>query len=468
MLTNLALSALLLLTACAPSLPMTKTHPIAVPPSFPTADSGNVAADIVWKDFFHDPQLNALINISLKHNQELQIVEQDIYLANNEIMSRQGEFLPKFNLTAGGGVEKVERFSSEDANSVTKFGRAGAMASWEIDIWKKLRNATKSAYYEFLASVDGRNFLMTNLVAEVANTYFELLALDNQLDIVNSYIEILEKVRRFVQLQQQAGRVTALPVKRFEAEVLKNQSRKFEILQQITQAQNKLNMLMGRFPQRIERDAKKFSEFKLAHIKSGIPVKALENRPDVKRAANELEAAKLNVEVARARFYPALSIDGELGYERFNSKHFRDPVTDPFYALTANLTAPILNRKAIKADYFSSNNKQIQAVYEYEKTLIAAYTDVVNQLNTIKNYDAAYAIKVKQVQALNESIEISNTLFKAARVDYVESLLTQRDALEAQVELVEVKKQQLAAYVNLYKALGGGWKGSAKDVESNY
>jgi outer membrane protein TolC len=216
---------------------------------------------------------------------------------------------------------------------------------------------------------------------------------------------------------------------------------------------------MGRYPQNVSRDSKNFPTMTVVSVNSSVPVKLLDNRPDVKKAALELEATKLNVEVARARFYPSLSIDGGAGYETFNSKHFTPSVTDSFYAIAANLSAPILNRQAIKADYLSANNKQVQAVYRYEQTLVQAYSDVVNQLNTIKNFDQMYAMKLNQVKALNEAIDVSNTLFKAARVDYVESLLTQRDALEAQVELVEVKQQQLSAYVNLYKVLGGGWHG---------
>jgi multidrug efflux system outer membrane protein len=467
------LSCLLLLEACAPTLPMLKKNSVPLPSKFPeTSETSSTAnalnPEVLWKDFFHDQRLSSLINLALKNNQELNILEQEINVANNEIMLRQGEYLPKFQAGFGGGIEKTERFSTEDANGPVKFGRAGVSATWEVDIWKKLRNATKSAYYSYLATVEGKRFLVTTLVAEIANTYFELMAFDNQLEIVDRYIGILQQITGFIQLQQQAGRVTSLPVKRFEAEVLKNQAKKFQLKQQIIVTQNRLNTLMGRYPQNINRDSKNFSTFTLSHINSAIPVKLLDNRPDVKKASLELEAAKLNVDVARARFYPSLSIEGGAGYENFNSKHFENPVTTSFYALAANISAPILNRKAIKADYFSSNNKQLQAIYHFEQTLIQAYSDVVNQLNTIKNYDSMFEIKTKQVEALNESIEISNTLFKAARVDYVESLLTQRDSLEAQVELVEVKKQQLSAYVNLYKALGGGWRGEDGKYESNY
>lgn len=450
---------LLLLEACAPTLPAFQKSNLDLPSTFPNEGTNQTSsADILWQNFFNDPNLIILIENALKNNQELAILEQEINIANNEIMSRRGEYLPKFNAGGSGGVEKTERFSSEDANSPTKFGRFGITTTWEIDIWKKLRNATKAAYYNYLSSIEGRKYVITNVVAEVANTYFELMALDNQLKIISQYIEILTQIKDMVKLQQTAARTTSLAVKRFEAEVFKNISRKYSVEQQIIVTQNKLNLLQGRFPQNIKRDSNLFSDLNLASISTSVPSKLLNNRPDVKKAILELEESRINLDVARARFYPSLSIEGGIGYEQFNSKHFEGSPTTMFYGLAANLTAPLLNRMAIKADYFSANNKQIQAIYNYELSIIKAYTEVANQLTILKNLEKIYISKHQQVLALNESIEISNILFKAARVDYIESLFTQRDSLEAQVELIEIKKQQLIASVDLYKSLGGGWK----------
>ncbi len=466
----LVLGILILLQACAPTLPVRSGH-LTVPKDFPLQKIGPAegsAAEVTWQKFFHDPDLASLINVALKNNQELAILEQEINIANNEIMFRQGEYLPKFNVGGNGGVEKAERFSSDDANSPTRFTHGGVNMSWEIDIWKKLRNATKAAYFTYLASIEGRRYIVTNLVAEISSTYFELLALDNQLEIVESYIKVLSQIKSMVDLQLKAARVTSLAVKRFEAEVLKNKSRKYLLRQNIIVTENRLNMLLGRFPQEIKRNPKEFSDYLFATIKTSVPTKLLNNRPDIMQASLQLESAKLNVDVARARFYPSLNIDGNAGYETFNSKHFSGTPTSPFYAIAGGISAPILNRKAIKADYFSADNKQVQAIFNYEKTLVKAFEEVSNQLARIKNLNTIYRLKMRQVKALNASIEISNTLFRAARVDYIEALFTQRDALEAQVELVEIKKQQLTASVNLYRALGGGWKGLNEKFESNY
>ncbi len=468
---GITLCVLLLLQACAPTLPKAKKKSLKLPESFPSladdspskekkseAPKDSASADMSWKDFFHDSELTSLIEVALKNNQELKILEQEIQIANNEIMARRGEYLPRLGFEGDYGVEKTERFSTEDANEPVRFGRAGLVTSWEVDIWRKLRNSTKAAYYEYLSSIEGRKFMVTNLVAETAKTYFELMALDNQLKIVDSYIDILERVKALVDHQQRAAKVTSLAVKRYEAEVLKNKSRRYEIRQRIAITENKLNVLVGRFPRKVERDSDEFLEFSVAKTNAGVPAKLLDNRPDIKEASLDLKAAKLDVKAAKARFYPSLSIEGGVGYENFNSKHFETSPTDLFYNLAANISAPLLNRQAIKADYFSANNEQVKAIYNYEKTLLNAYSEVSNQLTMIKNLDKIYDLKSKEVKALTESIQISNVLFRAARIDYIEALLTQREALGAQVELVEIKKEQLSAYVDLYKSLGGGWR----------
>ena len=467
-----SLGVLFLLESCAPTLPgLKKNHP-TLPEKFPHSSAqqqkSTSGAEILWKDFFALKELKPLIEEAIRKNIELHLRDQEIRIRNNEVLARQGEYLPMFSATASGGVEKAERFSTEDANEPVNFTRVGLSASWEIDIWKKLRNATKSAHLHYLSTIEGRRYVVTGIVAEVANTYFELLAIDNSLKVVDTYVGILSQIRQMVQLQQIAGRVTSLAVKRFEAEVLKNQARLFELRQKQLVTENKLNVLLGRFPKPIPREPEKFLDYSFSTIGSSVPSKLLENRPDIREALLGLEAAKLDVAVAKARFYPSLSIDGEYGYEQFNGKHFDGTVSSIFYGLAAGITMPVLNRKAIKADYYSANSKQIQALYNYELALISGYTEVTNQLFRVKNFNKIFDLKSQEVRALNQSISISNMLFKAARVDYVEALFTQRDALEAQLELIETKKEQLTASVDLYRALGGGWKGISEAYKANY
>ena len=193
-------------------------------------------------------------------------------------------------------------------------------------------------------------------------------------------------------------------------------------------------------------------------VKAGIPAKLLDNRPDVKQAELQLAAAKLDVEVAKARFYPALSIDAGVGYQAFNVKHLVATPESLIFNLAGNLTAPLLNRQAIKAEYFTANAEQVQAVFKYEQTLLQAFTEVANQLAMIQNLAKTYDLSSKQVEKLTEAIEISNVLYQSARADYLEVLTTRRDSLDSQMELIETKLRQMHAMVNIYQALGGGWR----------
>jgi outer membrane protein TolC len=182
----------------------------------------------------------------------------------------------------------------------------------------------------------------------------------------------------------------------------------------------------------------------------------LTNRPDVHAAELGLEAAKLDVKAARAAFYPSFTIDAELGYRAFNPIHLVSTPASLAYRLAGGLVAPLLNRKAIAAQYRMANAMQLQAVIRYEQTVLQAFTDVANQLARIDNLQRSYEFRQQQVEKLARAVETSNLLFQAARADYMEVLLTRRESLEAEMELVETKKQQFLAMVNVYQALGGG------------
>ena len=334
----------------------------------------------------------------------------------------------------------------------------GARASWELDIWRKFRNAKKSAVLNYLASIEGRNFMQTNLIAEIANSYYELLSYDNQLEIVKRNIAIQQNALKIVKQQKQAAKVTELAVQKFQAEVLKNQSYQFYIQQYIVQTENKINYLMGRYPQKIERNTVSLIDLVPYAINFGSPSQLLEKRPDIKAAELKLQASKLDVKVARARFYPSLGISAGLGVQAYDLKYIGKSPESLIYSLAGDLMAPLINRNAIKAAYKSANSKQLQALYEYQQTVLSAFIEVSNQVSEMNNLQSSYELKEKEVASLTNSIKISNDLFKSARADYMEVLLTQRDALEATLELIETKMEQMHARVNMYKALGGGWK----------
>lgn len=443
----------------------------------PAVYAGDTATDSIntaklsWKAFFTDPYLEALIDTALVRNQELNITLQEIEISRNEIRARKGEYLPFVGLKAGAGLEKVGRYTSQgagDASTEITPGREvpealpdyriALQASWEIDIWKKLRNAKKAAVSRYLATVEGRNFLLTNLIAEVANSYYELLALDNQLAIVKQNIDIQNNALRIVKLQKEATRVTELAVRRFEAQVLNTQSLQYGIRQKITETENRINFLLGRYPQPIARSTQEMETLVPTVIQPGMPAQLMANRPDIRQAEQELAAARLDVKVAKARFYPSLGISASIGYQAFDPSYLIKTPQSLLYSIAGDLVAPLINRNAIKATYYTANAKQVQAVFNYERTVLNAYIEVANRLSRIGNIKQSYDLKAQQVKALLQSVDISNTLFKSAQADYMEVLMTQRDALESRFELIESKKQQMNALVDIYQALGGGWQ----------
>lgn len=224
------ISFVLIFIGCKTPTLLQKTENKDVPLSYNDSKDTINSAQLKWKDYFTDQYLDSLITIALQNNQELNITMQEIEISRNEVRARKGEYLPFLGVKGGAGVEKVGRYTSQGANDATtevmpgkEFPEPlqdymiGAYASWELDIWNKLHNAKNSAVSKYLASVEGKNFLVTNLVAEIAHSYYELLALDNQLEIVKQNIEIQNNALKVVKLQKESARVTELAVKRFEA-----------------------------------------------------------------------------------------------------------------------------------------------------------------------------------------------------------------------------------------------------------
>lgn len=463
---------LLLIGGCKSSV-VVRNENRTVPGSYragpDSADTTN-SADINWRKIFDDRYLTALIDTALKNNQELNVTMMEIESAKQDVKARKGEYLPFGSLRLGAGLDKAARYTRDGAveeNLEIKPGKpfpkplgdfnVGAVFSWELDVWGKLRNAKKAAAARYLGSIEGKNFMVTNLISEIAGSYYELLGLDNQLIIVRQNIEIQSNALQVVKQQKEAAKVTQLAVNRFEAQLLNTQNLQYEIQQQIVLTENRINFLTGRFPQPVARDASRFNDMDLDSIYVGVPGQLLQNRPDIRQAEQELVACKLDVKAAKAAFYPSIRLNAGVAFQAFNPAVWFNPASI-LYNVFGDLMAPLLNRNAIQAAYNTANAKQMEAVYNYEKSILIGYTDVVNQLSAIKNYGDSYKTKSKEVTILTQSVDISSSLFNSARADYMEVLLTQREALQTRMELIEIKAKLLNSKVAIYKALGGGWK----------
>lgn len=467
----LATLAVGLAVGCKTPEAVTANASVKLPEQYSQSSDTANTAKMPWRQFFKDPNLVVLIETALQSNQELNITLQEIEIAQNDIRIRKGALLPTVGIRAGAGLEKVGRYTSQgagDASTEITPGKetpdplgdftVAAQAHWEVDIWKKLRNSKKAATDRYLATVEGRNFVLTNLIAEIADSYYELLALDNQMAIVKQSIALQQNGLEIVKVQKQAARATEMAVQKFEAEVHQSESLQYGIAQQIKETENRINLLLGRYPQEIIRTQTPFNDLAVAPIQSGIPVQLLANRPDIRQAELELAAAKLDVKAARAEFYPSLDISASIGLQAFKPSYLTRLPESLLYSVIGDLAAPLINRNAIKAEFKNANARQLQTLYHYERTVLNAYLEVANQLSKADNLAKSYVLRTQQVEALNRSIEVSNDLFRSARADYLEVLLTQRDALEARLELAETKKEQLTTVVHVYRDLGGGWQ----------
>ena len=213
----------------------------------------------------------------------------------------------------------------------------------------------------------------------------------------------------------------------------------------------------SRYPQSIARDTTGILNLAPTQVSTGIPSQLLKNRPDIKQAELELITSKLDVQVARAEFYPSFNISAGLGLQSFSPKYLLTFPESLLFSLAGDVAGPLINKNAIKAEYYNANARQIKALYNYDCTILNAYIEIATELSTIKNQQQIFLLKSKQVDTLSASVEISNALFRSARADYLEVLLTQRDALESKLDLIETRLRQLNAVTNIYRALGGGW-----------
>jgi NodT family efflux transporter outer membrane factor (OMF) lipoprotein len=334
----------------------------------------------------------------------------------------------------------------------------GLNASWEIDIWGKLQNQRKSAFANYLSSIEGTNFVISNLVADVALAYYELIALDNELVIITQTIRQQQEALEVVKLQKDAGRSNELVVQQFHAQLLNSKIYEFEINQKILEQVNLINFLLGRYPKSIER-RKDNIFFKIPlDISSGLPSQLLSNRPDLREAEFQLQATMFDLKVAKAAFFPNLMITAGIGFQAFNSKFlFVNPASLAYSAL-GGLVSPLVNRNALKAQFNTAKSSQLSAMYNYQKTILNGYVEVVNELSNLDMLQQVISLKQKHSDVLTQSVETAYELYKSGRATYLEVLLIQQNSLQTQLELINVNKRQHFAMVNIYKALGGGWR----------
>ncbi|WP_134091499.1 efflux RND transporter permease subunit [Olivibacter sp. XZL3] len=434
-------------------------------------------ATISWRSFFQDEYLLKLIDTALANNPDMRQALYRVEIARANMRLGKNALFPSINAVAEAGLRKYGFYTMDGiGNYDTNFSEnlkddervpdpvpdyfLGLRASWEIDIWGKLKNRRKAAFARFLASYEGQKLVQTQLIAEIASAYFELLALDNELYILEKNIALQQESYELVQVQKEGGRATELGVQQMRAILMNSKSRKEMVLQQINSKENYLNFLCGRFSSPIERRREELEAYPLAKaVKVGLPAKMLALRPDIRAAELNLLAAKGDVKAARAAFLPSLSFSPYIGFQSFDmSKLFVTSPSSVAYGLLGGLTAPLFNQRMIRSNYEQElANKGIE-YQEYEKTVLKAWQEVETELNAQRHLRARRSFNQHEVDALRLSVDASSELFKAGRANYLDVITSQRNVLDAEITLNSTYLEYLQSVVNLYKALGGGWQ----------
>lgn len=465
------ISAATIITSCKTLQQPPPKDSRTMPHTFAGSTDTTSDATISWKAFFNDSYLTELIDTALANNWDLDIALQRIQMSRSNIRLTRGAMLPFLRGNAAAGITKFGDYTMDGAGNMTTpiyDGRivpkdlqnytVSLQTSWEVDLWGRLRNKKRAAYHRFLASIEGTNLVVTTLIADVATAYYELLALDNQLDIIEENIALQEKAVEVVRVQKRAAMTTELGVEWFEAQLLGLKSMRYETRQQITETESRINLLLGRYPQAIPRDKTRLTKALPPRVRTGIPSALLKNRPDIRHAEAELRATRADVKAAKAAFYPSLTITGGIGYEAFLTSVLFQTPQSLMYNVLGGLSAPLLNRSALTSELQRADASRHEAYYNYQKVVTTGFTEIYNQMSRISNLRQVYELKQQQAAKLTNSINISIELFNQGRSNYLEVLVTQQNAIKARLEVVDARKEIYRSTVNIYKALGGGWR----------
>jgi outer membrane protein TolC len=334
----------------------------------------------------------------------------------------------------------------------------GFQATWEADLWGKLKNRKQAAAARLLSTNAYRHLLQTNLIAETATAYYELLAAEQELKILDQTIYIQEQALELMRIQKEAAALNELAVQQFEAQSLSIKSLRIEAVQKLIDAEVKIQNLSGKTSGLIKRDSLFFQYGSLPASAVGIPADLLLNRPDIKQAEMEVMASKADLRAARAAFLPTLIISGNLGLQAYSPRLLTTLPASFAYGIFGGLTAPLLNRSNIQAEFAKASAFQKESLLNYQKTIVKGFWEVEQEVKKNKNLRELFELKFKEKNVLSNAANISSELFKTGRSNYLEVLFSRQNELRSNLELISTRKNQLIAAVNLYKAVGGGWK----------
>jgi outer membrane protein, multidrug efflux system len=436
---------------------------VSVPPSFRGAEGAAQQAsfaDLHWWEVFKDPTLQGLVKTSLANNYDLLMAVERIEQARQIAAQARSQFFPFFNYQGAIGGTKNPLGAIAGAGEVNSKSEGAALiainASWEIDIWGRIRRLNEAAKAQYLATEEGKRAVMLSLVSEVAQAYFELLGLDLQLEIARQNTANFGETLKLFTQRLEGGVASKLQTSRAEAAQATAAATIPELERQIGLKENQINVLLGQNPAPVPHSARLLDETLPPEVPAGLPSALLERRPDVLAAEEQVRAANAQIGVAAANFFPQIGLTAFLGRGSSPLDNFSSPNAFIWNAL-ANAAGPIYQGGALKAKKREAIAAWKQTALQYQQTALYAFQDVSNALISREKYEATRVEQARAVQAYEDAVKVSFERYNAGKAGYYEVLDSQQLLFPAQSNLAQTQLNQRLVIVQLYKALGGGW-----------
>ena len=419
-------------------------------------DSINMAV-VSWRELFSDPILQEHIETGLENNIDIRVALQQILAAEAYFKQGKAGYFPTLDATA--------QMTHQELSSNSQFGglfssldqyELSASLSWEADIWGKIRSNKRAFGAQYLQTVEAHKAVKTQLVAMIASSYYQLLALDEQLRVTEETIETRSSSLETTKALKEAGNVTEVGVKQTEAQLYTAQALRIDLINEIRLLENSFSILLGQQPGAIERDGLRNQEIETS-LKTGVPAQLLVNRPDVRASEFALINAFELTNVARSNFYPSLTLSATGGLQALQIDELFD-TNSLFATLIGGLTQPIFNRRSIKTQYEVAQAQQEQARLQFKQALLTASREVSDALYTYEAATEKLDVKRKEFESYNTATEYSEELLDNGLANYLEVLTARENALNSSLDLINTRLTQLQSVVDLYEALGGGWQ----------
>jgi multidrug efflux system outer membrane protein len=450
------------LTGCALG-PDYKRPPVTPPETFRfQATPGETVslADAPWWEAFGDPALKALIQEALAGNYNVRIAAARVQQARAQAAGAKSPFYPQLGYGAQAvqskGLANLLGLSSTDSSAESTLYLGAISMNWEIDLWGKIRRSSEAANAQLLASEEGRKAVLLSLVSDVAQAYFELLELDARLAIANQSTEAYQGTYKLFQDRLEFGVASQLQTARAEGNLAQAAATVPEIQSQIAAKENQISTLLGRNPGPIQRGRPLFDQDVTPTVPAGLPSALLERRPDLRRVEQELVAANAQIGAAKALFFPQLSLTGLLG-KASPELSALTAGTSTIWQAGGMITGPIFQGGKIYQNYKATEAAAEEAKWRYEQAVIQAFQEVSTSLAALEKLAGSEVNQTRSVKALEKSVQISNDRYLYGLSSYFEILEAQQRLYPAQYTQAQIRLGRLLAYVQLYKALGGGW-----------